>query len=115
MKSVKEDDKRVKIGKEDVNVEAILNNNKPKPIVEEAELNKPVVNKERNIDLKLDLEKSDRDSGSGGASANKLNHHVQKQQQHHHQQPSMEKTGKTSPVFFLLFLLGKIPHSPHFC
>ncbi|XWS13619.1 hypothetical protein CRYUN_Cryun36dG0053400 [Craigia yunnanensis] len=84
MKSmVKEDDKRVKIVKEEVNVEAEdNNNNKAKPIAEEAESNKPVVNKERNIDLQLDLEKSDRDSGTGSVSANKLNHHVQKLQQH---------------------------------
>ena len=84
---VKEGDKRVKIGKEDVNVEAEDNNSKAKSIAEEAESHKPVVNKERNIDLLLDLERSDRDSGTGSVSANKLNHHVQKLQQH--QQHSM--------------------------
>ncbi|XVF63147.1 hypothetical protein PTKIN_Ptkin09bG0065500 [Pterospermum kingtungense] len=99
---VKEDDKRVKIGKEDVNVEAEDNNNnntKAKPIAEEAESNKPpAVNKERNIDLQLDLEKSDRDSGSGSVSANKLNHHVQKQQQQQHQQPIVEKTAQSGSL-----------------
>ena len=94
---VKEGDKRVKIGKEDVNVEAEDNNSKAKSIAEEAESHKPVVNKERNIDLLLDLERSDRDSGTGSVSANKLNHHVQKLLQH--QQPSMEKTGKINPSF----------------
>ena len=84
---VKEDDIKVKIGKEDVNVEAEDSNKKAKPISEEAESLKPVSNKERNIDLQLDLEKSDRDSGTGSVSANKLNHHVQKLQQH--QQHSM--------------------------
>ena len=78
---VKEDVKRVKIGKEDVNMEAEGSNKKAKPIAEEAESHKPVVNRERNIDLQLDLEKSD------SVGANKLNHHVQKLQQH--QQHSM--------------------------
>ena len=54
---------------------------------------KPVVNpsKERNIDLQLDLETSDRDSGTVTGSGNKMHHHVvQKQLQ---QQPSTEKAG----------------------
>ena len=107
---VKEDDIKVKIGKEDVNVEAEDSNKKAKPISEEAESLKPVSNKERNIDLQLDLEKSDRDSGTGSVGANRLNNHVQKLQ---HQQPSMEKTGKIDPPCFLyLFLPGKIPSPP---
>ncbi|XP_022721738.1 protein TIME FOR COFFEE-like isoform X3 [Durio zibethinus] len=90
MKStVKEGDKGVKIGKEDVNVEG-EDNNKVKPIAEEDESLKPVVNKERNIDLQLDLERSDRDCGTASVNANKLNHHVQMLQQHQH--PSTEKT-----------------------
>ncbi|XVF28880.1 hypothetical protein REPUB_Repub15cG0070700 [Reevesia pubescens] len=92
---VKEDDKRVKSGKEDVNVEAEDNNKKAKPIAEEAESYKPVVNKEKSIDLQLDLEKSDRDSGTVSISANKANHHVQKLQ---HQQPSIEKTAQSGSL-----------------
>ncbi|XP_039010774.1 protein TIME FOR COFFEE-like isoform X2 [Hibiscus syriacus] len=93
MKStVKEDDKRVKIGKEDVNVEAD-DSNKPKPIAEEAELHNPVLNSERN--LQLDLEKSDRDSGTGSVCANKFNHHAQKQQ---HQQPDIEKSAQSGAL-----------------
>ncbi|XVF38191.1 hypothetical protein REPUB_Repub20aG0078600 [Reevesia pubescens] len=88
----KEDDKRVKIGKEHVNVEAEDNDKRAKPIAEEAESHKRVVNKERNIDLQLDLEKSDRDSCTGSLSANKLNHPVQKLQ---HQQPSIDKTAQS--------------------
>ncbi|XP_021290146.1 protein TIME FOR COFFEE isoform X3 [Herrania umbratica] len=96
MKSiVKEDDKRVKVGQEDVNVEAEDSNKKAKPIGEEAESHKPVGNKERNIDLQLDLEKSDRDSGTGSVSANKLNNRAQKLQ---HQQPSMEKTAQSGSL-----------------
>lgn len=119
MKSlVNEDDKRMKIGKEDVNVEVEDNNKKAQPSAEEADSQKPVVNKERNLDLQLDLEKSDRDSGSRSVSGNKLNHHVQKL---HHQHPIVEKTGKIDFIFFfkkkipLLFLSGKISLSSFCC
>ncbi|PPR92419.1 hypothetical protein GOBAR_AA28258 [Gossypium barbadense] len=96
MKSlVNEDDKRMKIGKGDVNVEVEDNNKKAQPSAEEADSQKPVVNKERNLDLQLDLEKSDRDSGSGSVSGNKLNHHVQKL---HHQHPSVEKTAHSGSL-----------------
>jgi hypothetical protein len=81
---VKEDEKVVKLGNKEeiVNVES----EKAKIIaVDEAESHKPVVTtKERNIDLQLDLEKTDRDSGTASISgSNKLNHHVQKQQSQH--------------------------------
>ncbi|PPD74564.1 hypothetical protein GOBAR_DD28497 [Gossypium barbadense] len=96
MKSlVNEDDKRMKIGKGDVNVEVEDNNKKAQPSAEEADSQKPVVNKERNLDLQLDLEKSDRDSGSGSVSGNKLNHHVLKL---HHQHPSVEKTAHSGSL-----------------
>ena len=54
---------------------------------------KPVVNpsKERNINLQLDLEKSDRDSGTVMRSDNKMHHHVVHKQLQ--QQPSTEKAG----------------------
>jgi hypothetical protein len=93
---VKEDEKVVKLGNKEeiVNVES----EKAKIIaVDEAESHKPVVTtKERNIDLQLDLEKTDRDSGTASISgSNKLNHHVQKQQsQHTHN----EKIAQTSSL-----------------
>ncbi|XP_039033988.1 protein TIME FOR COFFEE-like isoform X2 [Hibiscus syriacus] len=92
--TVKEDDTRVKIGKEDVNVDAD-NNSKHKPIAEEVKSHNPVVNSERNINLQLDLEKSDRDSGTGSVCANKFNHHAQKQQ---HQQPDIEKSAQSGAL-----------------
>ncbi|MFQ6632466.1 hypothetical protein Gotur_009695 [Gossypium turneri] len=92
---VNEDDKRMKIGKGDVNVEVEDNNKKAQPSAEEADSQKAVVNKERNLDLQLDLEKSDRDSGSGSVSGNKLNHHVLKL---HHQHPSVEKTAHSGSL-----------------
>ncbi|GMI69951.1 TIME FOR COFFEE [Hibiscus trionum] len=94
MKStVKEDGKSVKVGKEDVNVEADDNKN-PKLIAEEAESHNPVLKNERNINLQLDLEKSDRDSGTGSVCANKFNHHAQKQ----HQQPDAEKSAQSGAL-----------------
>ncbi|KAE8726432.1 protein TIME FOR COFFEE-like isoform X3 [Hibiscus syriacus] len=106
MKSaVKKDDKRVKIGKEDVNVDAD-NNKKPKPIAEEAESHNPVLNSERNINLELDLEKSDRDSGTGSVCANKCNHHAQKQQ---HQQPDIEKSAQSGAPLSLPMSLASWP------
>lgn len=94
---VKDDATAVKTVKEDTSVEAEVK--KVKTTVEESESQKPVVSKERNIDLQLDLEKSDRDSGTGSLTGNKINQHVQKQ---HHQQPQPvpEKTGE-----FYLFII----------
>nr|POF27326.1 udp-glycosyltransferase 73c6 [Quercus suber] len=93
---VKEDEKVVKaIGKEEtVNVES----EKPKIVaVEEAESHKPVVApKERNIDLQLDLEKTDRDSGTASVSGNNkshFHHNVQKLQQQQSQHTHLEKIG----------------------
>lgn len=86
----REDDKVVKFGKEEhANVET----EKCKAAVEEAEFKKPIVgSKERNIDLQLDLEKTDRDSGTACFSGNKLHHNVAKQQQ------NTEKTVQSSSV-----------------
>ncbi|XP_059434987.1 protein TIME FOR COFFEE isoform X2 [Corylus avellana] len=92
---VKEDDKAVKICKEEaVNLE----NEKAKSLAaEEAQSQTPVVaRKERNIDLQVDLEKTDRDSGTVSVSGNnKFHHHVQKQQPQH---GSTERTAQTSPL-----------------
>ncbi|GLT53181.1 hypothetical protein SLA2020_264700 [Shorea laevis] len=93
---VKEDEKAVKICKEEaVNVE----NEKAKSLAaEEAQSQTLVVaRKERNIDLQVDLEKTDRDSGTASVSGNnKFNHHVQKQQQSQH--GSTERTAQTSSL-----------------
>lgn len=79
----REDDKALKFGKEDpANVKTDKSNKAAAAVVEETEFKKPVVgSKERNIDLQLDLEKTDRDSGNAGFSGNKLHQHVTKQQQ----------------------------------
>lgn len=77
---IKEEDKgatRLGGNKEVVNVES-------KAIPEENDSKKPIVGKDRNIDLQLDLEKTtDRDG------ANKLHQHVPKQPP----QPGCEKAG----------------------
>ncbi|KAE8668067.1 protein TIME FOR COFFEE-like isoform X2 [Hibiscus syriacus] len=92
MKSrVKEDDKRLKLGKEDTSIEAD-DSKKLKPIAEEADSPNPVLNNESNINLQLDLEKPDRDSGTGSVCANKFNHHAQRQQ---HQQPDIDKSAQS--------------------
>lgn len=98
--NIKEDEKAVKMVKDDANVEA--EENKAKTKTEESESQKPVVAvKERNIDLQLDLEKNERDSATGSLTSNKL-HHVQKQQQQQQQPTSVpEKAGK-----FYVFLLS---------
>ncbi|KAJ4722430.1 Protein TIME FOR COFFEE [Melia azedarach] len=75
---VKDDEKEVKIVKDDASVEA--EEKKAKSIAEESESQKPVVVKERNIDLHLDLEKSERDSGTGSLTGNKLHQQGQRQQ-----------------------------------
>lgn len=87
--TVEEDEKVVKTVKKDVVTDG--EPKKAKAIVEESESPKPVVGKERNIDLPLDLEKSDQDSGTVSLNGNKLQQHVQKQQQ---QPPTVpEKNG----------------------
>ncbi|CAK9161627.1 unnamed protein product [Ilex paraguariensis] len=60
---------------------------KVKSAVEEVQLQKPVENKVRNIDLQLDLEKPERESGN-----NKFQHQAQKQQQ----PPPPKATGEES-------------------
>ena len=75
----KEDKKAVKCGK-DEHVTAEPEQKKAKLIAEQGELEKPVVSKERNIDLQLDLEKLDRDMGTDSSlSGNKSNQPIQKQ------------------------------------
>ena len=94
---VKEDEKALKTGKEGMNVEP--EEKKTKVTGEEVESQKPIINKERNIDLQLDLEKADRDSPTVTVSRNKPLQHVQKQQQ----QPNIEKIGKKNKRIPLLF------------
>jgi hypothetical protein len=93
---VKEDEKALKTGKENMNVEP--EEKRTKVTGDEVESQKPIVNEERNIDLQLDLEKADRDSATVTASRNKLLQHVQKQQQ-----PNIEKIGKKNSGFLFFF------------
>lgn len=88
--AVKGEDKAVKMGK-DVNVEP--QEKKTEVVAEEIESHKPnvILNKERNFDLQLDLEKSDKDSGVVSGSGSKAHQHVQKQLQQ--QQPNTDKAG----------------------
>ncbi|GAV90509.1 hypothetical protein CFOL_v3_33918 [Cephalotus follicularis] len=92
---VKENEKLLKTGKEDlkvnVNVEA---EEEAKCVPEETETQKASGTRERNIDLQFDVEKSDRDSGTGSVTGSKLNHHVQKLQQ----LTNSEKTGQPSSL-----------------
>ncbi|GLT76824.1 hypothetical protein SLA2020_484600 [Shorea laevis] len=92
--ALKEDDRGVKTSKEETNAEG-EDRKRAKIIAEEAESQKPAVNRDRAIDLQLDLEKSDRDGSVAGLHANKLSQHVQKQQ---HQQTSTEKTGQAGSL-----------------
>eukprot|EP00257_Ricinus_communis_P015419 XP_015573332.1 protein TIME FOR COFFEE [Ricinus communis] len=108
--TVKDDDKAVKIAK-DVNV-AEPEEKKAKGTSEEIESQKPVANhnKERNIDLQLDLEKSDRDSGAVTGSGNKVHQHVNKQLQ---QQPSAEKPAQSNSLPMPMSMAswpGGLPH-----
>lgn len=50
--------------KEDEKEETVVQSDdkRSKPIIDEVEMQKPHINKERNIDLQFDLEKPDRDS-----------------------------------------------------
>ena len=84
----KEDEKVVKMGKE----EAVIvgaEEKRPKMAVEESESQKRLENV-RNIDLQVDLEKPERDTGMN----NKLPQQVHKQQQ---QQPPPSKAAKEEP------------------
>ena len=94
----KEDEKAVKSCR-DEDVTAEPEQKKVKLIAEQGELEKPVVSKERNIDLQLDLEKLDRDMGTDSSlSGNKSNQPIQKQP------PQLEKTGNSLLVTVLYFL-----------
>lgn len=102
---VMEDEKTVKTSKEEaVNVVK----EKAKTVAaEETDSQKPaVVHKDRNIDLQLDLEKTDRDSGTASVSGNKLHHHVQKHPQPH--PANSERSGNSTWFFppFLKFFFG---------
>ncbi|XP_021636853.2 protein TIME FOR COFFEE isoform X4 [Hevea brasiliensis] len=106
--AVKDDDKAVKIGK-DVNMER--EEKRTKVVAEEAECHKPVViaNKERNIDLQLDLEKPDGVIVAG--SGNKVHQDVQKQQQQ--QQPHTEKAAQSNSLPLPMSMAawpGGLPH-----
>lgn len=90
---IKEDAKALKIGREETaNLEPekvkAINNTITTTTVEDAESKKqPTIGKERNIDLQLDLEKTDRDATAG----NKLHQHVPRQPPV--QQANNEKNG----------------------
>uniref|UniRef100_A0A2P2MG54 Protein TIME FOR COFFEE n=1 Tax=Rhizophora mucronata TaxID=61149 RepID=A0A2P2MG54_RHIMU len=102
---IKEGEKALKIGKEDINVEP--EEKKAKLMAEEVESQKPIVNKERNIDLQLDLEKTDGDSGIVTVSGNKSQQNVQKLQQ---QQPITERTGSVPLPMSMAGWPGGLPH-----
>ena len=85
-----EDVVAVKNCKKDDAVNAEPELKKAKVTAEGGEFEKPVVSKERNIDLQLDLEKHDRNMGTGSSvTGNKSNPPVQKQP------PHTEKTGNS--------------------
>lgn len=107
---IKEDAKALKIGREEsANVEPEKTKATTTTIpVEEAESKKPAVGKEKNVDLQVELEKSDaRDSSSVGVSGNKLHQHILPPRQHHHQQQhnNNEKSGISFrfPALHLVF------------
>ena len=104
---IKEDAKALKIGREESSVNVEPEKTKAStttitPVEVEAESKKPSVGKERNIDLQLDLEKTDtRDGGAVGVSGNRLHQHIlphrhqQQQQQQQHQQQQQTNNEKT--------------------
>lgn len=101
MSKDKEDEKAAKGGGDEAVNVAEPELKKAKATVEEAESEKPppVLIKERNIDLHLDLEKTERDSSPG----NKLQphahkHHQQQQQQLKIEQPHTEKTAQPNSL-----------------
>ncbi|KAJ9700315.1 hypothetical protein PVL29_005893 [Vitis rotundifolia] len=92
---VKEGEKVVKIGKDEA-MNAEPQEKKAKSIVDEAEPHKSIVNKERIIDLQLDLEKHDRDTGNGSVGSSKLNQHAPKQLQQPRALKEEQNTEKTA-------------------
>ncbi|KAA8527584.1 hypothetical protein F0562_034701 [Nyssa sinensis] len=97
----KEDEKVVKIGKDDLGT-VQPEETKAKTMVEEAESQKSV-NKVRYIDLQFDSEKPDRESCTGITSGNKIHQHAPKQQQQQQQptkvtkeEPHSERTAQPS-------------------
>lgn len=98
---VNEGEKVVKIGKDEA-MNAEPEEKKAKSIVDEAEPHKSIVNKERIIDLQLDLEKHDRDTGNGSVGSSKLNQHTPKQLQQPRALKEEQNTEKTGN-FFIFF------------
>lgn len=98
---VKDGEKVVKIGKDEAK-NAETEEKKAKSIVDEAEPQKSNFNKERRIDLQLDLEKHDRDTGNGSMSSSKPNQHVLKQQLQTKVLKEEQNTDKTGDYIFLL-------------
>ncbi|KAJ6356434.1 hypothetical protein OIU78_004522 [Salix suchowensis] len=97
---VKEDLKALKAVKEDINVEPV--EKKTKITGEEVESQKPIVNKERNIDLQLDLGKADGDSATVAISRNKLL-----------QQPNTDKIAQSSSLPLPMSMTGWPGGLPH--
>ncbi|KAB5537814.1 hypothetical protein DKX38_015347 [Salix brachista] len=97
---VKEDLKALKVVKEDINVEPVKK--KTKNTGEEVESQKPIVNKERNIDLQLDLGKADGDSATAAISRNKLL-----------QQPNTDKIAQSSSLPLPMSMTGWPGGLPH--
>ncbi|GFZ08841.1 time for coffee [Actinidia rufa] len=94
-------------GKEDaVNAEPELK--KAKVTAEGGEFEKPVVRKERNIDLQLDLEKLDRDMSTGSSvTGNKSNPPVQKQAPH--TEKTVQSTSLPMPMSVTSWSVGLPP------
>ncbi|KAG8636705.1 protein TIME FOR COFFEE isoform X2 [Manihot esculenta] len=108
--AVKGEDKAVKMGKDVIEE---LEEKKTKILAEEIESHKPnvIVNKERNIDLHLDLEKSDKDNGVVAGSGSKAHQLVQKQPQQ--QQPSTNKAAQSNSLPLPISMAnwpGGLPH-----
>ncbi|KAJ6721560.1 PROTEIN TIME FOR COFFEE [Salix viminalis] len=97
---VKEDLKALKVVREDINVEPV--EKKTKITGEEVESQKPIVNKERNIDLQLDLGKADGDSATVAISRNKLL-----------QQPNTDKIAQSSSLPLPMSMTGWPGGLPH--
>ena len=105
--TVNEGEKMVKTGKDEV-MNAETEEKKAKSLVDEAEPHKLIVNKERNIDLQLDLEKHDRDTGNGSVGCSKPNQHVLKQQQQPKALKEEQNTDKTGNYMFFKGLCLRI-------
>ncbi|KAJ8766327.1 hypothetical protein K2173_022386 [Erythroxylum novogranatense] len=108
--TVKEKEKAVKIGKEDMNVEVDEKKAKVAAIGEVESLKPNVNNKERNVDLQLDSEKSDRNSGT--VTVSRSGDKPQQDIQEQHQQPNLEKNSQSSSLSLPMSMAGW-PGLPH--